>query len=114
MGFSFMPKESDFFMLFSKQADLAVSAAACFVEIASKGVYDDEVVQKMHTLEHQADEITHTIIEKLNKTFITPFDREDIYSLTMEFDSVVDILYTIANRMKVYKINEINPDLMEF
>ncbi len=114
MGFSFLPKDQNFFVLFSKQAGFVVSAATLFVEITSKGVYDDEAVRKMRNLEHQADEVTHEIIERLNKTFITPFDREDIYTLTKELDSVIDMLYTITNRMKVYNINEANHDLIEF
>lgn len=114
MGFSFLPKDQNFFVLFSKQAGFAVSAATLFVEITSRGVFDDDAVRKMRTLEHQADEVTHEIIERLNKTFITPFDREDIFTLTKELDSVVDMLYTITNRMKVYNINEANHDLIEF
>ncbi len=114
MGFSFLPKESNFFVLFSKQAELAVSAAVFFVEITSNGTYDEETVRKMRSLEHQADEVTHEIIERLNKTFITPFDREDIFTLTKELDSVIDMIYTITNRMRVYRIKEINHDLVEF
>jgi uncharacterized protein len=114
MGFSFLPKDENFFVLFSRQAEFAVSAATLFVEITSKGIYDDEVVRKMRNIEHQADEITHEIIDRLNKTFITPFDREDIFTLTKELDSVIDMIYTIANRMRVYKIQEINSDLVEF
>jgi uncharacterized protein len=114
MGFSFLPKDENFFVLFSKQAELAVTSAAFFVEITSKGVYDEESVKQMRSLEHQADEVTHEIIERLNKTFITPFDREDIFTLTKELDSVIDMIYTITNRMRVYKIQEVNSDLIEF
>lgn len=114
MGFRLLPRNTYFFDLFSKQSEIAVSAATYFVEITSKGFYDDEVVQKMRDFEHQADEVTHEIIDKLYKTFITKYDREDIFALTKEFDSVVDIIYTITNRMKVYKIREVNTDLVEF
>jgi uncharacterized protein len=114
MRFSFLPKDSNFFVLFSKQAGFAGSAATLFAEIASKGVYDDDAVRKMRNIEHQADEVTHEIIDRLNKTFITPFDREDIFTLTKELDSVVDMIYTITNRMRVYNINEANSDLIEF
>lgn len=114
MGFSFLPKEANFFVLFSKQAEYATNAAALFLEINSRGIYDDEVVRKMREIEHQADDITHEIIHRLNKTFITPFDREDIFTLTKELDSVIDMIYTITNRMKVYKIQEVSPDLVEF
>jgi uncharacterized protein len=114
MRFSLLSRNTDFSILFSKQAEIAVSAATYFAEIASRGVYDEGVVQKMRNIEHQADEVAHEIIDKLNKTFITNYDREDIFALTMEFDNVVDLIYTITNRMKVYKIREINQDLVEF
>jgi predicted phosphate transport protein (TIGR00153 family) len=114
MGFSFLPKDENFFVLFSKQAELAVAAATLFMDITTKGVYDEEAVKQMRSFEHQADEVTHDIIDRLNKTFITPFDREDIYTLTKELDSVIDMIYTITNRMRVYKIQEVNHDLVEF
>ncbi|MGC9325278.1 MAG: DUF47 domain-containing protein [Desulfomonilia bacterium] len=114
MRFSFLPKDENFFILFNRQAELAVQASVLFREIISKGLFDHTTVQEMRDMEHQADEIAHEIIERLNKTFITPFDREDIHSLTTELDSVIDMLYTITNRMRVYNIHEINPDLVEF
>ena len=59
-------------------------------------------------------DITHDIIKRLNTTFITPFDREDIHALANELDSVIDMLNTMTNRLKVYKITVINDDLVEF
>ena len=114
MGFSLLPKEFNLFILFNKQAQYAVDAAVLFSQLTAKGTFDTETVQKMRDIEHQADEICHEIIQRLNKTFITPFDREDIHALTTELDSVTDMIYTIANRMKVYKIVAIDSDLMEF
>lgn len=114
MGFSLLPKEFNLFILFNKQAQYAVDAAVLFAQLTAKGTFDTETVQKMRDIEHQADEICHEIIQRLNKTFITPFDREDIHALTTELDSVTDMIYTIANRMKVYKIVAIDTDLMEF
>jgi uncharacterized protein len=114
MGFSLLPKETNLFILFDKQAQFAVNAAILFADLTRKGTFDTDTVQKMRVIEHQADEICHEIIEKLNKTFITPFDREDIHMLATELDSVTDMIYTIANRMKVYKIVEIDADLVDF
>lgn len=114
MGFSLLPKEFNLFILFNKQAQYAVDAAVLFSQLTAKGTFDTATVQKMRDIEHQADEICHEIIQRLNKTFITPFDREDIHALTTELDSVTDMIYTIANRMKVYKIVAIDADLMEF
>jgi hypothetical protein len=114
MGFSLLPKETNLFALFDKQAQYAVNAAVLFAELTKRGAFDTDTVQKMRDIEHQADEICHEIIDRLNKTFITPFDREDIHLLTTELDSVIDMIYTIANRMKVYKIVEIDADLVDF
>jgi len=114
MGFSFLPKDSNFFILFNKQAQYTVTAATLFAEMTRKGIFDVEMVQKMRDIEHNADEVAHEIMNRLNKTFITPFDREDIHALACQLDDVIDMIYTIANRMKVYKIDKIDPDLIEF
>jgi predicted phosphate transport protein (TIGR00153 family) len=114
MGFSFLPKDSNFFVLFNKQAQFAVDAAVLFAEMAAQGTFDTETVQKMRDIEHNADEVAHEIMSRLNKTFITPFDREDIHALACALDDVIDMIYTISNRMRVYKIIERDSDLMEF
>jgi uncharacterized protein len=114
MGFKFWPSNTDFSILFSEQSEIAVRAATYLVELVSGGIYNEAGVEKMLILEHQADDITHEIISKLNKTIFTNYDREDIFALAMEFDNVIDLIYTIANRMKVYKIREVNPGMLEF
>jgi uncharacterized protein Yka (UPF0111/DUF47 family) len=69
----------------------------------------------MHFIEERCDDVTHEIIDRLNRTFITPFDREDIYSLAHEFDSVVDIIQAMTNRMFLYNLhNTKNEDLIRF
>ncbi|MDD5136664.1 MAG: DUF47 family protein [Candidatus Omnitrophica bacterium] len=114
MLFNFMPKEFNFFDLFEKQAQYAVDAADCFKELVSKDILDEVSLTKMHDIEHQGDEVAHTILDNLNKTFITPFDREDIHTLAKELDDITDMLYTIVNRMKVYKVAGPNKNLIEF
>jgi uncharacterized protein len=114
MGFSFLPKDHNFFVLFNKQAQYAVDATVLFAEMATKGSFDTDTVQKMRDIEHNADEVAHEIMNRLNKTFITPFDREDIHALACAMDDVIDMIYTISNRMRVYKVIEIDADLMEF
>jgi uncharacterized protein len=114
MKFRFLPKGFDFFTLFNKQANYAVDAAKLFTELVLKGVFDSESVQQMREIEHQADEVTHDIMKNLNLTFITPFDREDIHALASEMDSVIDMMYTIVNRMSVYKISGVDQDLVQF
>ena len=74
----FLPKEFNFFELFEKQVAKAAEAARCFREMVSTGAINEASLQKIRTIEHQADDVAHLIIDQLNKTFITPFDREDI------------------------------------
>ena len=65
---------------------------------------DDESLTAMRAIEHRGDEITYTLIDKLNKTFITPFDREDIHSLAKELDDVIDVINTMVGKLRLYKL----------
>jgi len=112
--FNFFPKEVKFFDLFENQVNCAVEAARYFKEAISKGTVSESALSKMHKIEHDADEAAHALIKQLNKTFITPFDREDIFALTKELDDITDMLYTIMSRLKVYKIEGVNKHLVEF
>lgn len=114
MFFKFLPKEVNFFALFEKQVAYAVEAAAFFKDLVSRNSIDGKSLENMHRLEHESDEVTHEIFERLNKTFITPFDREDIHALAKEIDDIVDMLYTIVNRLIVYRIDRTDKNLMEF
>ena len=68
----------------------------------------------MKEIEHLGDEVSHQIMDRLNNTFITPFDREDIHDLAKEMDDIVDMLYTITKRLRVYKILSMERNLSEF
>jgi len=115
MGFSLLPREYQFFDLFDKMADASVDAARLFKEFAVQGTFDEAANEKMRGIEHLCDDITHEIINKLNRTFITPFDREDIYALAHRFDSVVDIIHAITKRMLLYNLDgNVNEDLIRF
>jgi uncharacterized protein len=109
----FFPQEFNFYELFEKQAAVAVDAAYVFKDMAAKGL-DDSHVTAIRALEHAGDEAAHTILEQLDKTFITPFDREDIHALANELDDVIDQIDTIVNRMRVYRLTSANKDLQEF
>lgn len=114
MLFKFMPREFNFFDLFEKQVGFAVEAANYLKELTQKGSIDEAAIDKIGAIEHEGDEVAHTIIEQLNKTFITPFDREDIHRLAKELDDVIDMINTIVSRMKIYKITGVNKNLVEF
>ncbi|MDO8663200.1 MAG: DUF47 family protein [Candidatus Omnitrophota bacterium] len=114
MFFNLIPKEFNFFDLFEKQVDYAVKAAVCFKELTLKGSVDQDAIDKIGNIEHQGDEAAHEIIDQLNKTFITPFDREDIHALAKELDDIIDMINTIVSRMRVYKITSVNKNLIAF
>jgi predicted phosphate transport protein (TIGR00153 family) len=114
MKFTFLPKGFNFYNLFDEQADVAVEAVVLFNEIVRCGTVDAASLTQMDALEHRGDQITHDLIERLNKTFITPFDREDIYRLATELDDVVDMMDTIVGRLRVYKLYGVNKNLVEF
>ncbi|MFA5927863.1 MAG: DUF47 family protein [Candidatus Margulisiibacteriota bacterium] len=116
MPFNFLfPKEFNFFDLFDRQAACAIEAAKYFGELVKKGEYNEASVQKMREIERKADEISHEILNNLNKTFITPFDREDIHALTSEMDSIVDKLNSMTNRLRIYSLSGVvSKDLIEF
>jgi predicted phosphate transport protein (TIGR00153 family) len=114
MFFRFFPKTVNFFELFEKQVSHAVEAACVFKEIVARGPISEEALSRMAAIEHQGDEVAHTIIEQLNKTFITPFDREDIHTLAKEVDDITDMLNNITGRLRVYNITAVNGNLVEF
>jgi len=114
MRFRFFPQEFKFFDLLEEQADHAVAAAAFFKEMVAKGQLTVDDLSKMRDIEHRGDEASHAIIDRLNRTFVTPFDREDIYALTKELDDITDMLYTIVRRLSVYKLSGVDKNLVEF
>jgi len=101
-----MPKEMKFFDLFDRQAEVILEASALFKEIISKPEITKENVERMHEIEHRADDCTHDIMHAVNESFITPFDREDIVLLAGRMDDIVDGMYFITNRFYLYKITK--------
>ena len=113
MPISFIPKEEKFFELFEEQAAHNVEAARLFKELVHKWSPESPIIDTLRDIEHAADISTHDIIDRLNRTFITPFDREDIHALASELDDVVDLVQSVAFRMKLYNVTQTTPDLLE-
>jgi predicted phosphate transport protein (TIGR00153 family) len=92
--------------MFSEIADNLVAAARVLVDLFDH--YQDTAAKtaEIKRIEHIGDDLTHAIFLKLNQTFITPFDREDIYRLTSSFDDVLDLINAAADRITMYKITE--------
>ncbi|MHB0996915.1 MAG: DUF47 domain-containing protein [Elusimicrobiales bacterium] len=105
MSISFMPKEVKFFDYLNLQAENIVKAADCFKHSVKKGTFDEETVKKIKNFEHEGDTLSHEIVDMLNRTFITPIDREDIYSLANTLDDIVDMINSMANRIRLYKLD---------
>ena len=94
----FLPRDGDFSALFCKQAENVVSGANTFTAMLEHYTGVPEQVQRVKAIEHQGDEITHQIFRKLNQTFITPFDREDMHELCGTMDDVIDLIDAAASR----------------
>jgi uncharacterized protein len=111
----FVPKDHSFFPLFTSDAQNLVQATVLLKELmASSELSDHERINKeIKNIEHIGDEITHKTYEQLNKSFITPFDREDIHELTAHIDDVVDSINGISRRVLLYKPKKLNPVFSE-
>lgn len=109
--FSFLvPKDKNFFKLFTQSSENLVEIAKAFSEMANASKEKrHELQKKISDLEHVGDEITHQIFTELSTNFITPFDREDISYLASSLDDIVDYIHGSAKRMDTYKIEEISP-----
>jgi len=99
-------KEQDFYDLFDKVAANISRAAAILVAIMEHFTNLDNWAKEVHELEEDGDLLTHDIIRKLNKTSITPIDREDIHALASTLDDILDFIWGTAERLAVFKIEE--------
>lgn len=108
MAFRLLPREDEYFTLFSQMTAKMQEASNALVEL-TQGSSDnfETVVKRIKDAEHACDSITHEITTKLNKSFITPFDREDIYALSVALDDVLDYIDAGARAIIMYNIKEI-------
>ena len=98
------PREEGFFDLFRRAADNILEAAMLLRTLMDDYRDVDGRAAAIKSLEDRGDEITHETIDRLNRSFVTPFDREDIYELARQLDNVVDWIEAAAARMAVYRI----------
>jgi predicted phosphate transport protein (TIGR00153 family) len=100
----FMPREEKFFDLFQDSAENMVKAAHSLKEMINNWEHVEGKVAEITELEHKGDTITHEIMSRLNRTFVTPFDREDIVQLAHVLDDVTDFIHSAADAMLLYKV----------
>ncbi len=109
-----LPREQKFFELFGEQAGVLHEAAKVLLEMMEKCDHNvGEGANAIKKLEHRGDTMTHDIITRLNQTFITPLDREDIHALSSRLDDVLDLIDASATRMVLFKIRETRPAAIE-
>jgi predicted phosphate transport protein (TIGR00153 family) len=104
MMFRLIPKEEAFFDLFKKAAHNMIEGSRLLKEMMEQ--YRDPAAQarRIKDVEHVGDGITHDIVTRLNQTFITPIDREDIHDLASALDDILDVVEAVADRFVIYKI----------
>ncbi len=108
-----LPRESSFFDLFEKHAELTLEGAKAFRDLVSQGANIAASAKRIKEIEHEADTITHRCVEALHKTFITPIDREEIHHLISRLDDVLDAVEAAAERITLYEISVMTPEVRE-
>src|SRR5678816_4956153 len=112
---SLLPKEDQYFDLFIQMTLYISSAARELKEMMADKNHDyREYAQRIKGVEHACDELTHNISTRLNKSFITPFDREDIYMMSGALDDIVDLIDDAARAIIDFDIHEIKAHAREF
>jgi predicted phosphate transport protein (TIGR00153 family) len=104
--FSLIPKEVRFFDLFERQSEYIIKAAGLLHEMTHNFADARAKAVAIKEVEHQGDQVTHEVVKRLNTTFITPIDREDIHALATRLDDVLDYIEAASERLVVYRIKE--------
>jgi len=104
--FNLIPREVRFFDLFDRQSEHIIKAAGVLHELVHHFADARAKAHAIKEIEHQGDLITHEIVKRLNTTFITPIDREDVHALATRLDDVLDYIEAAAERLVVYRIKE--------
>ena len=104
--FRLIPREVRFFDLFEQQSTHIINAAALLHDLVHNFGDARAKVHLIKEIEHAGDLVTHEIVKRLNTTFITPLDREDIHALATRLDDVLDYIEAAAERLVVYRIKE--------
>jgi uncharacterized protein len=99
-----IPKDNSFFAMFSAMSDNLIAGARTLVDLFANYQDVEKKIEQIHRIEREGDELTHAILTKLNQTFITPFDREDIHELASKLDDVLDFINASGARIAMYRI----------
>jgi len=111
-----MPREGNFFELFDQHADQIASGSRALAKLMSD--YGDVAARRQHIdaidrAEKDADKVTHETVALLHKTFITPFDRDDIHKLITTMDDILDLIQDVAESAMLYDLQRISPEAQQ-
>ena len=107
------PKEEIFYDYFDELAEKIEEGSKLFLEMVQTRDYSDVTVAKLKEIEHEADNITHKTYERMHKTFLMPIDREDIYALVNNLDSIMDCIESTAVLMSLYKVKKPSDEIIK-
>jgi len=115
VGFRFrlFPKDEQFFDLYTQMANEIRAAAGMLEQLLGSDPPDYSKVDPIKDAEHRCDALTHDTIQRLHRTFVTPFDREDLYALATSLDNVMDAIDHAASLVRLYKIQHVRPGARE-
>src|ERR1043166_7777534 len=102
---SLIPRDTSFFRMFSTMSDNLIAGAQILVDLFGDYRDVEKQIAELHRIEHDGDDLTHSVLTKLNQTFITPLDREDIHQLASSLDDVLDFVYAAGARLVMYRIS---------
>jgi len=109
----FLPKQVDFFTMFESAAENVKKSADLLVEMMEDLSLAEEKTKELYETEQEGDMLTHEVMRRLNKTFLTPVDREDIHALIKGLDDVLDLIWASADRTHLFKLREPMPHAIE-
>jgi predicted phosphate transport protein (TIGR00153 family) len=110
---SLFPKHEDFFTLFEKQGSVVCQGCELLLDMVEHFENVEQKATKLKDVEHEGDLITHEIFGKLNRTFITPLEREDIHGLASSLDNVLDAVEAIGSRFVLFRVKQVTPEAIQ-
>ncbi|HEX4189854.1 MAG TPA: DUF47 family protein [Marmoricola sp.] len=113
MALRFKPVDTAFYSLLTAQAVHLVDGASLLAELLDESNDRPDLSERMREAEHQADETTHDVVRRVNSTFVTPFDREDIYALSSSLDDVMDFMEEAVDLVVLYEVAELPAGVAE-
>ena len=113
MAFSFKPVDAVFYELLATSATHLVNGARILAELLDDTADRKDIAARMQDAEHECDETTHEIAKRVNSTFVTPFDREDIYALASGLDDVMDFMEEAVDLSMLYEVDSLPTEIAD-